>query len=78
MLRAVGDAEAAKTHAVGGAEAEVIKLKIASMAWPMNVTMLHTTSIALPPGTLGLASTGGERGPNAIQENSNSESAYTN
>ena len=31
MLRTVGDAEAAKTQAVGGAEAEVIKLKIASM-----------------------------------------------
>ena len=31
MLRSVGDAEAAKTHAVGSAEAEVIKLKIASM-----------------------------------------------
>jgi uncharacterized membrane protein YqiK len=31
VLRTVGDAEAAKTQAVGGAEAEVIKLKIASM-----------------------------------------------
>jgi hypothetical protein len=31
VLRAVGEAEAAKTHAVGGAEAEVIKLKISSM-----------------------------------------------
>lgn len=31
VLRTVGDAEAAKTHAVGRAEAEVIKLKIASM-----------------------------------------------
>lgn len=31
VLRTVGEAEAAKTHAVGGAEAEVIKLKIASM-----------------------------------------------
>ncbi|WP_374604604.1 SPFH domain-containing protein [Niveibacterium sp.] len=31
VLRTVGEAEAAKTQAVGGAEAEVIKLKIASM-----------------------------------------------
>ena len=31
MTRTVGDAEASKTRAVGGAEAEVIKLKIASM-----------------------------------------------
>lgn len=31
VLRTVGDAEAAKTKAVGGAEAEVIKLKISSM-----------------------------------------------
>ena len=31
VLRTVGNAEAAKTQAVGGAEAEVIKLKIASM-----------------------------------------------
>ncbi|MBV1774591.1 hypothetical protein KSF73_02560 [Burkholderiaceae bacterium DAT-1] len=31
VIRAVGEAEAAKTQAVGGAEAEVIKLKIASM-----------------------------------------------
>lgn len=31
VLRTVGDAQAAKTKAVGGAEAEVIKLKIASM-----------------------------------------------
>ncbi|MGZ6398911.1 MAG: SPFH domain-containing protein [Bdellovibrio sp.] len=31
VLRTVGEAEASKTEAVGGAEAEVIKLKIASM-----------------------------------------------
>lgn len=31
MTRTVGDAEASTTRAVGGAEAEVIKLKIASM-----------------------------------------------
>ena len=31
VLRSVGDAEAAKTHAVGGAEAEVIRLKVSSM-----------------------------------------------
>jgi len=31
VLRSVGDAEAAKTNAVGSAEAAVIKLKIASM-----------------------------------------------
>jgi uncharacterized membrane protein YqiK len=31
VVRTVGDAEASKTRAVGGAEAEVIKLKIASM-----------------------------------------------
>jgi hypothetical protein len=31
VMRTVGDAEASKTRAVGGAEAEVIKLKIASM-----------------------------------------------
>jgi len=31
VLRTVGEAQAAKTQAVGGAEAEVIKLKIASM-----------------------------------------------
>jgi uncharacterized membrane protein YqiK len=31
VLRTVGEAQAANTHAVGGAEAEVIKLKIASM-----------------------------------------------
>jgi regulator of protease activity HflC (stomatin/prohibitin superfamily) len=31
VLRTVGQAEAAKTQAVGGAEAEVMKLKIASM-----------------------------------------------
>lgn len=31
VVRTVGEADAAKTHAVGGAEAEVIKLKIASM-----------------------------------------------
>jgi uncharacterized membrane protein YqiK len=31
VVRTVGDAEASKTRAVGGAEAEVVKLKIASM-----------------------------------------------
>ncbi len=30
-MRTVGEAEAAKTHAVGSAEAEVVKVKIASM-----------------------------------------------